>query len=349
MPRINLHLLDDDDPPSHTSLRARKSLKYKHDHKPKRSAAGLKEEIAAQSDSLDSYHFTYHASRHEQAWLIRSLGEFYENRWIQDVQCLLKGGKEASVYQCRADPSTGAGEFIAAKVYRPRMFRQLKKDHIYREGRLDLGADGNIILDGGMLHAMHKGSAYGQELRHTSWIEHEFKTLELLHAAGADVPRVYASDNNAILMEYVGDPWVLAPALNDVTLEPEEARPLFERVVRNIDILLEQKRIHADLSAYNILYWDGDIWLIDFPQAIHPDENRNAFKLFERDVRRICEYFARQGVAKAPRRLAAELWVAHGRSLRPDVHPGLLDDRDEADLAFWRSLGVASQNDSGSQ
>jgi RIO kinase 1 len=287
------------------------------------------QELAAQADRQESFNFTYNASRHEREWIVRSLGGFYENHWIDDVLRLVKGGKEASVYLCAANPSTPAGEMIAAKVYRPRMFRNLKKDHLYREGRADFNEEGIRILDDGMLHAMDKRTAYGLDLLHGSWIQHEFKTLQRLHAAGVDVPIPYACDHNAILMAYLGDPGMPAPTLNTVELEPGEAEPLFERVVRNIDLMLAQERIHGDLSAYNILYWEGDIQLIDFPQAVHPDENRAAFRIFERDVRRVCEYFTRQCVHADAERLAVELWTAHGYQLREDVDVRLLDDPPE--------------------
>ncbi len=96
--------------------------------------------------------------------------------------------------------------------------------------------------------------------------------------------------------------------------------------------------VHADLSAYNILYWEGKITLIDFPQAISPHENRNAYRIFERDVTRVCEYFARQGVRSNPPRLAAELWTHFKYRLTPDVHPRLLDEQSETDRAYWRSI-----------
>ena len=38
------------------------------------------------------------------------------------------------VYRCEAHPSMGV-EWIAAKVYRPRQFRNLSNDAMYREGR----------------------------------------------------------------------------------------------------------------------------------------------------------------------------------------------------------------------
>ena len=343
MPRLNTNQFLDGDDELTPDRQARRLLKRKSGRKPKRPAAAVDRELSAQADGRSDFNFSYHASRYERPWIVSSLGDFYENRWIDDVLRLLKGGKEASVYQCVADPSTGAGRYLAAKVYRPRMFRNLKNDHLYREGRADLDDNGNVILDGGMQHAMHKRSAYGKQLSHTSWIEHEYQMLQLLDAAGVDVPRPYARGNNAILMEYIGDPLAPAPTLNGVELDLDEAPLLFERVLRNVAVMLEHGRIHGDLSAYNILYWEGGIWLIDFPQAINPDENRNAYHIFERDITRICEYFARQGVACTPRRLAAELWTSSGRRLGPDVHPRLLDDGDEADIAYWRSQEEAER------
>ncbi len=51
--------------------------------------------------------------------------------------------------------------------------------------------------------------------------------------------------------------------------------------------------MHGDLSAYNILYWEGHIALIDFPQVVPARDNRNAYAIFERDVTRLCAVFHR--------------------------------------------------------
>src|SRR5688500_8251956 len=214
--------------------------------------AANSEFLKGQDDSSRSFNFTYQAARFEEWWLLESLGDFYEHKWITDVLRRVKGGQEASVYLCR---SGAAIEYpwVAAKVYRPRTLRNLKNDGQYRVGRTDLDADGNAIVKDGDLHAMQKRTAYGEELRHQSWIAYEFQTLETLYAEGADVPKPYALEKNAILMDYIGDIDSAAPTLNSVTLEPDEAWPLFERVIWNVDRLLSNQRIHGDLSAYNIL------------------------------------------------------------------------------------------------
>jgi RIO kinase 1 len=297
--------------------------------------------LDGQDDSRRNFNFSYSAARFEEWWLLESLGDFYEHKWITDVLRRLKGGKEASVYLCRSGPAIDA-PLVAAKVYRPRALRNLKNDGEYRTGRVDLDENGNAIVKEGDLHAMAKRTQYGEELRHQSWIAYEFQTLEILHQAGADVPRPYALEKNAILMEYIGDVDLAAPTLNSVSLELEEVRPLFERVLRDIDLLLAHRRIHGDLSAYNILYWEGDITMIDFPQVVQPESNPAAWSIFLRDITRICQYFASQGLRRDPRRLAAELWTSHGHRIMQEVHPSELDPDDPEDRKIWERQKAGS-------
>jgi RIO kinase 1 len=290
--------------------------------------------IGAQDDTRTGFKFTYQASRHEAGWLLESLGAFYEQKWISDVLRLIKGGKEASVYLCRSGVAVDA-PLLAAKVYRPRQFRSLKNDALYRVGRDDLDESGRTITDDGSLHAIRKRTTFGEKLRHQSWIAYEYQALQDLHAANADVPVPYVMGNNAILMGYIGDVDMAAPPLQSLDLEPAEAKGLFERTFHNIDLMLAHDRIHGDLSAYNILYWDGDITLIDFPQVVPPDGNPTAWTIFRRDVTRVCEYFAAQGIKSDPRKLSAELWTAHGHKLIRQVDPRHLDAENPADRQAW--------------
>lgn len=290
--------------------------------------------LNGQDDSSKSFSFTYKAARFEEWWLLESLGDFYEHQWITDVLRRVKGGKEASVYLCRGGEATGS-KLVTAKVYRPRELRNLKNDSIYRTGRTDLDESGNQIIKEADNNAIRRRTNYGEGLRHQSWIAYELKTLELLHEAGADIPKPYAMEKNAILMDYIGDVDMAAPTLNSVTLDPDEVSPLFERVIRNVDLLLSNDRIHADLSSYNILYWDGDITLIDFPQVVSPEANPSAWTIFLRDVTRICQYFNSQGLRTNARELASELWTSHGHRLMEEVHPLYLDPEDDDDRNLW--------------
>jgi RIO kinase 1 len=147
-------------------------------------------------------------------------------------------------------------------------------------------------------------------------------------------------EKNAILMDYIGDFGSAAPTLNSVSLDQDEVKPLYDRVIHDIDLLLTHQRIHGDLSAYNILYWDGDITLIDFPQVVQPESNPEAWGIFLRDVTRICQYFASQGLRRDARRLAADLWTAHGHRIVREVHPRDLDPEKNEDRRLWEKQRV---------
>ncbi|MCB0164599.1 MAG: hypothetical protein KDI79_10250, partial [Anaerolineae bacterium] len=129
-----------------------------------------------------------------------------------------------------------------------------------------------------------------------------------LFEAGGAVPQPLAAGENAILMEFVGDAQLAAPTLNEITLETSLAKALFTEVLRNIDLMLQHQLIHGDLSAYNILYWDGKITFIDFPQVVKSQANPKARFILERDIIRVCDYFAQQGVKCDPTAIVNEFW-----------------------------------------
>ena len=306
--------------PMYTDRQARKQRKPRVNPKDRKQRQQKVREVADTVGLEAGLDISYTPSRHEEGWLIDSLRDFMNQELISDVNALVKGGKEANVYRCRAHEATGA-EWLAAKVYRPRMFRNLRNDKQYRQGRMTLTQNGRPIhgTDQRAMRAMGKKTAYGQQLTHTSWLMYEYTTLELLHEAGAAVPRPIAASSNSILMGYVGDDRIAAPTLNQINLKRNEARPLFAEVMRNVAILLENGRIHGDLSAYNILYWDGSITLIDFPQVVNSfvsrdthalgsQVNPDAYDILERDITRVCDYFLRFGIADDPRDITDDLW-----------------------------------------
>ena len=263
---------------------------------------------------------------HERAWLISYLEEFYNNKIITDVLGRVKGGKEANVYICAAHPKTGL-DLIAAKVYRPQMFRNLRNDARYRKGRAVLDESGKPVFTRRELLAVRKKTRFGQELRSVSWLEMEFQTLGMLYQAGADVPKPVAHDSNVILMEYFGGDRSPAPTLNQVSLNKAEAKRTFDRIINNLEMMLAHHRVHADFSAYNVLYWAGQITIIDFPQAVDPRKNPDALPLFIRDVERICGYFQKYGLGGDPQILANDLWEKHQQNTELDeVEPEMLEE-----------------------
>jgi RIO kinase 1 len=190
---------------------------------------------------------------------------------------------------------------------------------MYREGRDILTSEGRAVKksDHRIMRAVGKKTAFGAQVSHTSWLMHEYNTLGQLHDLGAAVPKPIGHSENAILMSYCGDEEIAAAPLSEIQLESDEVEPLFAEVMRNIELMLEHFMIHGDLSAYNILYWDGQINLIDFPQVTNSQTNINAYAILQRDVTRVCEYFARQGVRHDPINLTHNLWEEYVK-IRPE-------------------------------
>jgi len=188
-----------------------------------------------------------------------------------------------------------------------------------------LNANGEVLdlrHDWRLKKAIEQKSRKGLATTQASWIAYEFQTMLKLHQAGADVPVPIRNSEHAILMEYFGDLSRAAPTLNLVSISTAEARPLFERLVENIKLMLGQHVIHGDLSAYNVLYWNGQIKIIDLPQIVDPRTNPSARQIFYRDVERICDYFARYGIRSHARGLARELWESYQQTSKPEPDLG---------------------------
>ena len=284
--------------------------KPKAHHRPKKTGRQILSELTNDTSDVDlGFHTTYQPSRYESGWLLSSLAAFYEQALISDVLSLVKGGKEASVYCCDAHPATGSG-LLAAKVYRPRMFRSLRNDKMYRQGREVLTAEGRPAgkQAGTIARAIRNKTSFGLHAAHTSWLMHEFTALERLYEAGAAVPRPVAPAENAILMSYHGNSVMAAPTLNTVELDRGEAQDLFGEVMRNVDLMLQHDLVHGDLSPYNILYWEGEIVIIDFPQVVSVKTNPKAHFILRRDLQRTCDYFRGQGVDCDPQDLFETFW-----------------------------------------
>ncbi len=231
---------------------------------------------------------------------------------ITEVLGIVRKGKEANVYCCRGSDLAGR-EYVAAKVYRSLEQRGFRNDAAYQTVVGKAGEDRFLRGKGRPLgsrlkRALTNKTHFGREIQSGMWIHSEFDTLRMLHAVGADVPEPISCSSSAILMEFIGDGGKAAPMLARVHMSPEEATVCLRRIIDNIGLWLRCDRIHGDLSAYNILYRDGGIVVIDFPQAVDARFNPNARHLLERDLENICGHFARVGLHPDSRRIANEMW-----------------------------------------
>ena len=275
----------------------------------------LQREIIADNDTIQldaddlrpGFDPGFLAEHHERDWLLSSLQVFYDRHLIDDLLGVGRSGKEATVYCCVANAATGYA-LLAAKTYRPRMFRSLKNDKVYRESRALRSGDGTIARSKRAKRFVSSNSERGRIERVGAWIHHEYTTQMAAYEAGVRVPAVLSKAGNAILMEWIGDEYGPAPILKHVQLTQQQAQTLLNNILAQIRLMLRIHVIHGDLSEYNILYWNEQAVIIDLAQAVDPRYNMDVYDLLERDIDRVCRFCARWGARADPAALAAELW-----------------------------------------
>jgi RIO kinase 1 len=244
---------------------------------------------------------------------------FLDEGLIETVIRPIKSGKESSVHLCRADPRITGETLVALKVYHPLNQRDFRDDTLYR--------DGEFIKERRIRAALDKKTKFGREVQGGIWVNREWETLRMLSDASAPVPvpRAIERTENAILMTYIGDAEFAAPQLRAYVPDDGEAQDLFDQTIHAIELMLYANVVHGDLSAYNLLVWEGRLTVIDFPQAVDPRKNRHAEAFLRRDIDRMVDHFAKHGVSASAGRIASDLWTAWTfADLVPEELRGLL-------------------------
>ena len=134
----------------------------------------------------------------------------------------------------------------------------------------------------------------------------EWAILRRAWEAGVSVPFPVEQSDDGLLMEFIGDESEAAPKLAQARLAPEELASAW-RAAPSPGRTDVAGLVHADLSAYNLLWWHGRLVVIDLPQAVEFTSNPDAFELLHRDVANVGEWFSRRGVAIDVEAVYAEL------------------------------------------
>jgi len=144
---------------------------------------------------------------------------------------------------------------------------------------------------------------YGKSVVGGLWVNKEFETLQRLWRGKASVPTPILKNGDTILMTYIGEPEHPAPKLCEVVMKSVEADEVLRQIIENLNIFYKLGIIHGDLSPFNILYWEGKIWIIDLPQAVDLYRNPDSMDLLYRDLTNICAHFLKQDVDCYPKEL----------------------------------------------
>jgi len=223
----------------------------------------------------------------------------------------LKSGKEAEVFLLERRYAGGSVVLLAHKRYRPRRpsageLRELgfakatayRHDSTYRAGWFLSSRDRRAVA--------HK-TDHGHEVIQRLWPIQEMETLERAWATGASVPYPVERTDDGVVMEFIGDAAAAAPRLAQASLSRSQLVDAWTQLVDNLRRLTAAGLVHADLSAYNLLWWKGRLVIIDLPQAVEFTTNADAPDLLYRDVANVADWFGRRGVLVDVDSMYAEL------------------------------------------
>jgi serine/threonine-protein kinase RIO1 len=218
-------------------------------------------------------------------WLVTDLAA------IDTELGILRTGKEADVFLVeRGVPGTGRSTLMAAKRYRDPEHRMFHRDAGYLEGRR--------VKESRVNRAVAKRTAFGMRAIAGQWASAEFAALSRLWSAGAAVPYPIQIVGTELLMEFIGAPdGSAAPRLAQLRPSPAELEDLWAQLGHSLSLMAMDGFTHGDLSAYNVLVHEGELFIIDVPQIVDLTGNPRGRSFLDRDVRNVGAWFVAQGLA----------------------------------------------------
>jgi RIO kinase 1 len=213
---------------------------------------------------------------------LEALSKLISDKVLDTVDYPVSTGKEGNVFHATAP----GGRALALKIYRVSnaTFRNLSK-YIVGDPRFK-----------------RSGRSHREMIE--AWAMKEFRNLQRMRESGVRVPEPVTMHRNLLLMEYVGDETGPAPVLRTVAVEDPDA--LYADLLESLRGIHRSGLVHGDLSEYNLLWWQGKVWVIDVGQAV-PVEHGLAAEWHRRDLENLARYLRHLGLKVTADSLDAEV------------------------------------------
>lgn len=224
------------------------------------------------------------------AFTITDLEELRGRGIVDELLYIIKTGKEATVYLGKSNK-----EYFAVKMYTDLRVRSFKRDDLYRQGR--------FVGDARIEKAIDQGSKTGLDAHQILWVSEEFRQMNFLYKNGIPVPKPIANSGLVVVMEFIGEEREAAPRISDLNMEKDEAEDAFRQSLRILEKIVAVGRIHGDFSSYNLLWNNGKVIVIDFPQVINIQSNTSAKEILKRDIVSFCKSFKKHKVESDPEKI----------------------------------------------
>lgn len=196
---------------------------------------------------------------------------------ITEINGCISTGKEANVYHASARD----GREYAIKIYKTSILVFKDRDKYVS----------------GEFRFRHGYCRHNPRKMVRTWAEKEMRNLVRLQNSELPVPTPILLRSHVLVMSFCGRNGWPAPKLKDVEMTTEKARELYRDCIIMIWKMYNKCRlVHADLSEFNLLYYDGQIIIIDVSQSVEHD-HPHAFEFLRKDCTNISEFFRKKEVA----------------------------------------------------
>lgn len=195
-------------------------------------------------------------------------------------------GKEGNIYIGTKGEGSDADwpETFAIKIYKTSVLK-FKDRKRYIEGELRFKN-----------HSSSKNSRKAVIL----WAEKEFRNLHRLYKEGVKCPKPLMVKQNVLLMELITEGDKPAPQLRVANFDFKDLEYYYFELCMTLRYIYHHcKLVHADLSEYNLLVKNKEIYFIDVGQSVEFD-NPNSNIFLRKDISVITKFFGNRGVKTVP-------------------------------------------------
>ncbi|OTF79828.1 RIO kinase 1-like protein [Euroglyphus maynei] len=198
--------------------------------------------------------------------------------YINEINGCISTGKEANVYH--ATSSNDNGNDKAVKIYKTSILVFKDRDKYVS----------------GEFRFRHGYCRHNPRKMVRTWAEKEMRNLYRIHQTGIRCPKPYILRSHVLVMDFIGQNGIPAPLLKDAPLNENKSRELYlDCILMMRKLFNEAHLVHADLSEFNLLYNDGQIYMIDVSQSVEHD-HPHALDFLRKDCTNINDFFHRKGV-----------------------------------------------------
>lgn len=202
---------------------------------------------------------------------------------IEKLNGVIGHGKESIVLHATGkDHEDTPGKEVAVKIFKSNKTMSFKTRDTYNKSKCPS-------------YKFDKPRSKNESLN--KWAERGFKNLKLLRKANINCPDAISLKKHVLLMTFLGTDASPSPQLKVAQLDECQLRCSYKQVV---DIMERMYKcchlIHGDLSEYNLLWHNNQVYVIDVSQSMftsHPNANIFLF----RDCKNIVEFYKRSKLA----------------------------------------------------